>query len=272
MKALNILLTTSLLSFGLISLNTLAATVDGVITTSEYQWNTTGVEGSSKWDSYRKHKSNEYQEYNDASGGDPWNINYLGTSISNGQFQFGAIGGKILSGKKTGSSYSSGKGIYLGDFAIGVNAGATDPKTDSSAFQYAIRLLDVNNNTGIANFELLEGGIWEEANIYAGTRYENKHKSATYKMVGATSTKTFSGLWTHNGHDNNVLEGGFDISWLSIFDPSVGGTLSTYLTMACVNDEALVHADVSAVPLPAAFWLFTPVFVGLIGFRRRLKA
>lgn len=265
MKPLNILLTSSLL--GLISLNTFAATIDGAITSSEYQWNTTGVEGSAKWQSFNE--SGTYQEYNDASGGDRWDINYLGTSISNGQFQFGAIGGEILDGKKTGTSYSSGAGIYLGDFAIGLNIGSADPKTDSSAFQYAIRLLDVNSQTGIANFELLEGGTWQEANIYPGTGNETQHTSATYKMIGATSSKSFSGAWTQNGHDDNVLEGGFDISWLSIFDPSIGGTLSTYITMACVNDEALVHADVSAVPVPAALWMFTPALVGLMGLRRR---
>lgn len=265
MKPLNILLTTSLL--GLMSLNTFAATVDGVISPTEYQWNTTGVEGSAKWESFNE--SGADKEYNDASGGDRWDITYLGTSVSNGLFQFGAIGGEILSGLQTGSSYSSGTGIYLGDFAIGLNVGSADPKIDSSAFQYAIRLLDVNDSTGIANFELLEGGTWQEANIYAGTSHETQHTSATYKMVGATSSKAFSGAWTNNGNDENVLEGGFDISWISIFDPSIGGTLSTYITMACVNDEALVHAEVSAVPVPAALWMFAPALVGLMGLRRR---
>jgi hypothetical protein len=255
------------LFLGAMSLNVFAASIDGSISLSEYQWNTEGVEGSAKWMSFNESGANK--EYDDASGGDRWDINYLGTSVSNGQFQFGAIGGEILDGKKTGSSYSSGAGIYLGDFAIGVNTGATDPKTDSSGFQYAIRLIDVNSLTGIANFELLEGGTWQEANIYDGTAHENKHKSATYKMVDATSSKTFSGKWTQNGSDENVLEGGFDISWLSIFDPSVGGTLTTYITMACVNDEAMVHAEVSAVPLPSTMFLLAPVLAGFLGMRKR---
>lgn len=254
--------------FGLMSLNTYAAGIDGSISINEYQWNTEGVEGSEKWETFNR--SNTDREYNDASGGNPWDINYLGTDISNGQFQFGAIGGEILSGRETGSSYSSGEGIFLSDFAISVN-NFTNPTSDSSGFQYAIRLLDVNDNTGVANFALLEGGIWEGANIYDGTPYEDKHKTETYKMTGGQTITEFTGIWSNNGGDDNVLEGGFDLSWLSIFDPSVGGTLSTYLTMACVNDEALVHAEVSAVPVPAALWLFAPALVGLMGLRRRSK-
>lgn len=262
MKLHSILL--SALFLVVMSFNASSASIDGAVTSSEYQWDTDGSEGSDKWMSFNS--SGAYQEYNDASGGDSWDLNYLGTSVSNGQFQFGVIGGEILDGQKTGSSYSSGAGIYLSDFAIGVNASA-DPKLDSSGFQYAIRLLDIVGS--VANFALLEGGTWEGANIYDGTSHENTHKTDTYKMVNATSTKTFSGVWTNNGGDDNVLEGGFDIKWLSLFDPSIGGTLSTYITMACVNDEALVHADVSPVPLPASFFLMAPVLAGVLGLRRR---
>ncbi|MDQ7072675.1 MAG: hypothetical protein Q9N32_02930 [Gammaproteobacteria bacterium] len=35
--------------------------------------------------------------------------------------------------------------------------------------------------------------------------------------------------------------------------------------MTCVNDEALVHANVSAVPVPAALWLFAPALAGFMG-------
>lgn len=275
MKTLTFFATTLL---SLVSFNSYAATVDGNITGSEYLWNTNGAEGSEKWISQGNYSNDpdlddyargENGEHDDASTGDRWDINYLGTSVENDQFQFGLIGGDILSGRETG------RNIFLSDIAIsatGFGIASTDPTTDSSDFQYAIRLLDVNDTTGVANFALLEGGTWEGANMYAGTRHEEKHKTSTYQMIGATKETLFSGIWNSNGGDDNVLEGGFDLSLLSIFDPSVGGRLSTYITMACVNDEAMVHADVTAVPVPAALWLFTPALIGLVGLRRRMKA
>jgi hypothetical protein len=41
--------------------------------------------------------------------------------------------------------------------------------------------------------------------------------------------------------------------------------------MSCVNDEAIVGAEISAVPVPAAFWLFGSALVGLAGFGKRRK-
>ncbi|OUR73198.1 hypothetical protein A9Q78_04460 [Methylophaga sp. 41_12_T18] len=257
----------STLLFSLTPFFAQAATVDGSISTSEYQWDTEGAEGSSKWTTFDR--SNDFQEYNDASGGDRWDINYLGTSIVGGQFQFGLIGGEILDGGQTGSG--RGNPIFLSDIAIAVTdfgVAATNPTTDSSGFQYAIRLDSIVGD--IANFSLLQGDEWEGANIYDND-YAPKHVTETYKMKGNDVLATFQGSWSNNGGDNNVLEGGFDLSLLSIFDPSEGegGRLSTYITMACVNDEAYVTADVAAVPVPAALWLLTPALVGFMGLRRR---
>ena len=254
-----------LTALSLLTLSAHAATTDGSISsTNEYRWNTTGAEGSDKWETFSR-GGRASQEYNDASGGNNWDINYLGTDVNNGQFQFGAIGGKILSGKETGTN------IFLGDFAIGVNTSGSNPTTDSSGFQYAIRLLSTDDTSGIAKFALLGDGAWESTDLYNG-RYGAKHQTETYKMGGATTITTFDGIWKNNGGDTNVLEGGFDISWLSLFDPSIGGTLSTYITMACVNDEALVHASVAAVPIPAAIWLLSPALIGFMGLRRKKKA
>ena len=257
----------ALISTLLLSLTPLfaqAATVDGSISSgSEYQWNTNNVaQGSEKWNTH-----GGYQEYNDASGGDRWDINYLGTSIVGGQFQFGLIGGEILDGGQTGSG--RGTPIFLSDIALAVTdfgVAATNPTTDSSGFQYAIRLDSIVGD--IANFSLLQGDEWEGANIYDND-YAPKHVTETYKMKGNDVLATFQGSWSNNGGDNNVLEGGFDLRLLSIFDPSEGGRLSTYITMACVNDEAYVTADVAAVPVPAALWLLTPALVGFMGLRRR---
>ncbi|MEW5057472.1 MAG: VPLPA-CTERM sorting domain-containing protein [Cycloclasticus sp.] len=252
----------------LLPLSSYAASIDGSITPDEYQWSTDGQEGADKWETFgRGGRANN--EYNDASGGNKWDINYLGTSVADGQFQFGAIGGKILSGRKTGSSSVTGEGIFLSDFALGFNT-LSDPTLDSSGFDYAIRLVGVNNNTGEATFKLLSGGTWAGADIYNGI-YE-KNKTATYKMVGATDVQQFTGKWARNGEDDNVLEASFDLNWLSLFDLDKGGRLSTYLTMACVNDEVMVHADIAPVPLPAAVWLLSPALIGFMGYRRRLKS
>ena len=250
--------------FSLISFSSVAATVDGSINVAnEYQWNTESIAngGSSKWNTHR----NQPREYNDASGGDDWDINFLGTNIENGKFQFGAIGGKILSGRETGNN------IFLSDFAIDVSGNRSNPTLDSSDFDYAIRLLGVDSTSGEASFALLTGGTWEGANLY-GSSYAPDHMTETYKMNNATTLTTFVGAWTRNGGDDNVLEGEFDLSFLSAFDASLGGVIGTYLTMACVNDEAMVYADVAAVPVPAALWLLTPALIGFVGMRRRIKA
>jgi len=245
----------------LLPLSSYAASIDGSITPDEYQWSTDGQEGADKWETFgRGGRANN--EYNDASGGNKWDINYLGTSVADGQFQFGAIGGKILSGRETGED------IFLSDFALGFNT-SSDPKKDSSGFEYAIRLVGVNNNTGEAKFKLLSGGTWSGANLYD----RDRHKTMTYRMDDdAATVGLFTGKWARNGEDDNVLEASFDLNWLSLFDLDKGGRLSTYLTMACVNDEAMVHADIAPVPLPAAVWLLSPALIGFMGYRRRLKS
>ena len=260
MKTLDIL-TASFL--GLMSASTYAATVDGSITASEYQWNTNGAEGSAKWGTH----GSSTNELNDASGGDVYDLNFLGTNIAGGKFQFGAIGGEILSGRQVASSPD----IFLSDFAISVsNPTSANPTTSSAGFDFAIHLVSVDDITGVANFELLSGGTWQGADIY-GSAYAPDHITETYRMVGGTVLASFQGAWTNNGDDNSVLEGEFNLSDLGLLSGS-GAIISTYLTMACVNDEALVHADVAAVPVPAALFMFAPALVGFMGLRRRMKA
>ncbi|MDQ7072673.1 MAG: hypothetical protein Q9N32_02915 [Gammaproteobacteria bacterium] len=199
---------------GLMSLNSVAATVDGSITYSEYQWNTEGVEGSAKWE----HMVVVAMNITMKVVGDKYEIDFLGTNITDGKFQFGAIGGDILSGRQAAVSGvgNSRQGLFLSDFAISVNNASANPTTDSSAFGYAIRLLSVDDNSGLAQFELLGGGTWEAINIYEDT-YAPKFKSETYKMGSdAVSITTFVGKWAANGGDDNVLEGEFDLSFLNL--------------------------------------------------------
>ena len=90
-------------------------------------------------------------------------------------------------------------------------------------------------------------------------------------MENATSLATFSGVWNKTGYgsnNTNVLEAEFDLSLLG-YDSNGSHGISTYLTMTCVNDEALV----TAVPEPSVYALMLGG-LGLIGFmaRRNKKA
>lgn len=255
-----------------------AATVDGVIDTNsgaEYQWDTNGVEGSDKW-----HTRGGNKEFNDASGGDDYDINYLGVNVENNQYQLGVVGGKVLEG----NAPYNGHDYFLSDIAINVVTPGeivTDPTLDSSGWDYALRLVNINDGAAIAAgtqdavfdlYALSDGnttGSWDRAGKTEGTPHSYS-STDTFKMNnGHLVQQDIAGLFTNNGGDDNVLEVSFDLSLLGLFDAITGGEVITYLTIACVNDEALVHANVSPVPVPAAFWLFGSALIGFIGFSRR---
>ena len=251
----------------LISSATSAATIDGNISlgADEYTWNTDGAEGNSKWGNY----GSNLTEIEDASGGNEYDISHLGFDLDtqNNKFQFGIMGGKIISGNETGSH--NGHDLLLGDLAISVND-FSNATTDSSAYNFAVRLVSTDDNTGTAEFELLSGGNWVGANIY-NNNYAPNHITETYRMENATSLATFSGVWNKTGYgsnNTNVLEAEFDLSLLG-YDSNGSHGISTYLTMTCVNDEALV----TAVPEPSVYALMLGG-LGLIGFmaRRNKKA
>ena len=98
------------------------------------------------------------------------------------------------------------------------------------------------------------------------------HYSDTYRMDGGNvvevdGQQSFFGEYSEDtdssdGDDDYVLEGSFDLDLLSLFDEASGGRIITYLTMSCVNDEAIVEAHVSPVPLPSAVWLFGSALFG----------
>ncbi len=271
MKMVTILASAALV---LVALNASAATVDGRISDrgAEYTSNTKGAEGSLHWNTFGNDSTPD--EYRDASGGKPWDIRYMGTAVENGKFHFGIQGGDIISGKATGSYWDGNqrKGLYLGDIALGINP-TKNPTVDSSDFEYAIRLLSTNSQTGKAEFALLTGGDWQSVDIYNTSN--GKHQSETYKMDDkATVLTTFQGAWKASSRQKNVLEGAFDMSFLASFDASLGGEIGTYLTMTCVNDEASVITSVdpvSQVPVPSALWLFSPALVGFMALGRRKK-
>ena len=255
------------------------AGVDGMIGAGEYAWNTDGYEGSGKW-----HTRGGYQEYNDGSGGDPWDIDFLGTNVDKyGSFKIGARGGSILSGSNTYGSHTT---LTLSDIAINVvtdSESPTDPAKSSSGWDYALRLMSIGNGHALFDlFSLTDGndnvvGSWKGSGKYAdSTDYDHQPYSYgstdTFKMENGHLVKSgISGAYSPNAGDDGVLEVSFDLGLLSLFDETTGGKIITYLTMSCANDEAIVHADVSAVPVPAAFWLFGTALIGFIGISRRTQ-
>ncbi len=254
-----------------------AAIVDGQITSAnEYEWNTTTP--NIKW-----HTRNGSQEVDDSSGGDPWDINYLGTTIRNDEFQFGVTGGSIL----RGSNSYKGVELTLSDIAINiVEAGetVTDPAISPAGWDYALRLMSIDSS-GDALFSLFslvdDGGntvgSWNGSGKNATTAtYDHQQYSygstETFTMVNGHELATgITGKYTPDSGDNNVLEGSVDLGLLGLFDKQAGGRVITYITMSCVNDEAIVEANVSPVPVPAAIWLFGSGLIGLIGFSKRRK-
>ncbi len=255
-----------------------AATIDGQISSvNEYEWNTT-TPPNIKWNTRGGN-----QEVDDGSGGNLWDLNYLGTTIGNGEFQFGVSGGSILSG----SNYYKGVELTLSDIAINIvepGENVTDPAISPAGWDYALRLMSIDSS-GDALFSLFSlvddtgntVGSWKGSGKHATTAtYDHQQYSygstETFTMVNGYELATgITGKYTPDSGDNNVLEGSVDLGLLGLFDVQTGGRVITYITMSCVNDEAIVEAHVSPVPVPAAIWLFGSGLIGLIGFSKRRK-
>ena len=261
----------------------MAGSINGIIGAGEYQWNT-DAPANGKWNT-DGHAGAGGNEYNDGSGGDRYDLNFLGIDTTGGNFQFGVVGGSILTSIYSGGGIGTNP-LYISDIAINVlQDGETyvDPTQNtvgSDGWDYAVRILSIDNNTGTADFQLLgttSESFWQDIDIYG---YENNgstsghqdgHHSDTFRLENAEVLATFSGSYANNGDDENVLEGSFDLGLLGLFDEATGGSIITYLTMSCVNDETIVYADVSPVPLPAAVWLFGSALIGFIGMSRRTR-
>lgn len=263
-----------------------AATIDGIFGgINEYSYNTEAAPNSK----HNTHGGPANSEYDDGSGDNPWDINYLGTDIDWSEaapsFQFGVVGGSILSGQ---NQYGN-QNLFLSDIAINVVVdleSPTDPTHDSTGWDYAVRLLsltdtDLGGGKMQADFELLEfvenQSSWVGRNIYNRNPDGSQgHVTETFEMLYGNSLGTFSGFYTDKGADNNVLEGSFDMGLLSLYNEAEGGKIITYITMSCVNDEAIVDADFSpefsSVPIPAGIWLFGSALIGLAGFNKRKKS
>ncbi|MCP4332673.1 MAG: hypothetical protein GY785_08460 [Gammaproteobacteria bacterium] len=277
--------TSLLFSLCLFSSVSLAATTDGLFGgVNEYSYNTEATPN----DMHDTHgHGTPGSEYDDGSGGDRYDINYLGFDISGGQFQFGAVGGSILSTPHLGIDAGDidKRPLYLGDIAINVTdhgADYQDPTQNggmSNEWDYAVRILTMAADSFTFSVLTAADPQWLGLDIY-GREAAGKdgHHTDTFRMENgeAIGGQVFTGKITadsdgSDGDDDYVLEGSFDLSLLSLFNEETGGRIITYLTMSCANDEAIVVGDVSPVPLPSAVWLFGSALIGFIGVSRRTR-
>jgi len=99
-----------------------------------------------------------------------------------------------------------------------------------------------------------------------------------FSFIGALSAGTYSVLFSSNNTGRGALgfiadnpyELGAAYNEAGIFEPS--DTLGDLLGLNNNLDAAiLVTGDVSAVPLPAAIWLFSSGLLGLVGLARKNK-
>jgi len=149
-----------LIGFGTMAMplsSLIAGTVDGIIGPGEYQWNTDSP-ANEKWNT-DNHAGAGGNEYNDG-GGDDTDLNFLGIDTRHGNFQFGVVGGSILSSLYEGGPIAAAP-IYIGDIAInllGDNEIYADPTQNtvlSAGWDYAVRILSVDSDTETAEFQLL---------------------------------------------------------------------------------------------------------------------
>lgn len=295
-------ITRSILILAALSLPTsaaFAATTDGLFGgLGEYSFNSESP-ANTKQDTHGHGTSTSHggsgsgaadSEYDDGSGGDRYDLNYLGFDVSGGQFQFGAVGGSILTTPHLGidSNDIDRDPLFLGDIAINVTdfgSGFQDPTQNagqSNEWDYAIRILSMAANSFTYSVLTADTPEWLDVDIYGREASDAGHHSDTFRMENgsaiedANGNSVFSGIITpdtdgSDGNDDYVLEGSFDLGLLSLFDEQTGGRIITYLTMSCTNDEAIAVGDIAAVPLPAAFWLFGSALIGFIGISRRTR-
>ncbi len=267
-----------------------ANTLDGTIGLTEYQF-TSATSGSAAYDTQISGGRDELQ---DGSGGERWDIDFLGFSVVGDKVYFGIQGGSILSGENQLGSQT----LWLGDLAIDVGG--------DEDFEYGV-MLGLNSTTGATAFDFYDVDEWSGVNIYNRTpevnpgTTGNDHKTNFYKITEAsgqtvqnvngqfekstpkklgdyslvdnTASTVIEGYYEQGAEFgvDHVLEGVFDLGLLSMFTPEEGGEIIMYLAMSCVNDEAIVVGEISPVPLPSSVWLFGTALLGFIGFSRRTR-
>lgn len=213
-----------------------AVTIDGSFSTAEWA----GYYSTEDWVGSGGYVGPGY-------GGQSFDVEYLALYMDGSDLYFAL---------KTGFNVTSGvlNGGYLykpGDFAIDVNNDGT--------YDYA---LDFSVSGSTANYSLYQVTAWKNsmyAQHAAADPYEYKTATTSSPLLSFTGAKGTSG-------SSYVLEGGFDMSYLTLYD---GGPVTLHWTMECGNDY--LNVTTSPVPEPSTLMLLGGGVLAAMGLARKTR-
>ena len=133
------------------------------------------------------------------------------------------------------------------------------------------------------DYNQLLSGIFsvEIGGLFAGTEYDVLNVTGTASLAGSLDVSLFDpgpGLFSPQAGDSfdilaaEILQGSFgSLNYAALPDPSLSWHID-YLVDAIGSTDIVRLSVVSAVPVPAAVWLFGSGLIGLLGLARRKRS